>query len=313
MRGELFEVWSETWREIWVKLEKHPEFGDDLFPDLYRELVAEPLPPQAPPPAEEYTEDGELVRPEDIAARDAYDLAFESFTQERAQYEEAVSGGHLSRKACREILKTQIRSEMDAVAAFERAYSVVSSYGDEKFSNRYFLLVEQFLKKYSLRFDLRRPFSLHPTLPGIFARLIHELKQATAQDAALNVMMREFEDAVRDLRTDKSSGKIKSCIQKQVNLLEAIGQNCPGVTSNTLGQICDQVGTWPHDAVKESMKKLYRFSCDYPGIRHGGTAAHQLREIEMRDMVAVSVLLAGFVPYLTDSLDSENIYRGAPT
>ncbi len=97
-----------------------------------------------------------------------------------------------------------------------------------------------------------------------------------------------------------------------MNLLEAIGGRCPGVApgTNTLGRICDEVGTWPHNKVKEAMKNLYGFSCDYPGIRHGGTPAHSLRPIEMRDLVAVSVLLAGFTPYLTDLINSDNIYRG---
>ncbi len=311
MRGELIGVWTETWREIWAKLGKHPEYGDDLFPDLYRELVPEPVAPQQPPPPEEYTEEGELVRPEDIKARDTYDLEFKEYTKLRAEYEEAVSGGDQSRTAFRTVLKSQIRNETEAINALEAAFTIVSSYGDDSFSNTYFVLVEDFLTKYSLRFDLRRPFSLHPTLPGIFARLIHDLKSATAQDAGLNVMMHEFEEAVRDLRVDKSSGKIKSCIQKQVNLLEAIGQIYPGVTGNTLGAICNQVGTWPHEAVKDSMKDLYKFANDYPGIRHGGTAANQIREIEMRDLVAMSIMLAGFSPYLTDLIDSDNIYSGS--
>ena len=68
MRGELIGVWSETWREIWAKLAKHPEYGDDLFSDLYRGLVPEPSAPHPPPPPEDYTEDGELARHEDIDA-----------------------------------------------------------------------------------------------------------------------------------------------------------------------------------------------------------------------------------------------------
>jgi hypothetical protein len=191
------------------------------------------------------------------------------------------------------------------------APNIISSYDDEPFYNRYFLLVESFLTKYSLRYDLRRPFGLHPTLPGIFARLVHELKGATAQDAVLNGMMHDFEEAVRDLRDDQSSNRIKTCIQKQMSLLEAIGQRYPGVTGNTLGQICEQIGTWPHNMVKQSMKNLYGFASDYPGIRHGGTAANQIREIEMRDMVAMSIMLAGFYPYLTDLINSDSVYRGS--
>ena len=89
-----------------------------------------------------------------------------------------------------------------------------------------------------------------------------------------------------------------------------MGCSYPGVTKNTLGEICDQVGTWPHFRVKDAMKNLYRFSSDYPGIRHGGTPSNAIRAIDMRDMIAMSILLSGFVPYLTDQLDTDVIYRG---
>ena len=59
------------------------------------------------------------------------------------------------------------------------------------------------------------------------------------------------------------------------------------------------------------MKDLYKFACDYPGIRHGGTAANARRDIDMRDMVAISVLLAGFTPYLSHQVDSNIVYRGS--
>jgi len=310
MRGEIIGVWPETWREIWAKLGKVAEYGDDFFPDLYRELVAEPNRPEEPPPPEELSDEGELIRPEDIEARDAYEAAFEIFEKERARYEEAASGGELSRAALREALKGTVSSEGDAVATLETAFVVVSSYGDDTFRNKYFQLVQNFLQKYNLRYDLRRPLSLHPTLPGVFSRLIRELKDATDRDAGLASLMREFEESIRDLKNDASTGNIKTCIQKQVNLLEAMGALAPGVTENTLGRICNQVGTWPHEKLKDAVKNIYAFTCDYPGIRHGGTPAHSLREIEIRDLVAVSVVLAGFSPYLTDRINSNSIYRG---
>ncbi len=39
---------------------------------------------------------------------------------------------------------------------------------------------------------------------------------------------------------------------------------------------------------------------DYPGIRPGGSSNRVIRDIEMRDRVVMSILLAGFTPYLTD-------------
>ena len=120
--------------------------------------------------------------------------------------------------------------------------------------------------------------------------------------------MNDFELSLLDLIADDSANQIKTCIQKQVNLLEALGGQLPTVTSNTLGQICNQANTWPHYQIKDAIKALYGFACDYPGIRHGGTAANKLRELELKDVMAISILLAGFVPYLTNGLNSEKLY-----
>jgi hypothetical protein len=171
--------------------------------------------------------------------------------------------------------------------------------------------LEEFLIRFSIRYDLRRPCNLCPTLPGVFASLVRDLRAVTSQDTHLGSLMRDFENAVRDLRTDCSDGRIRTCIQKPVNLLEAMGRACPGVTGKTLGAICDQVGTWPHEKIKDAMKDLHTFTSDYPGIRHGGTPASAIRAIEMRDLIAMCILLAGFTPYLSDQLDAEVVYRGS--
>src|SRR5262249_14400773 len=136
------------------------------------------------------------------------------------------------------------------------------------------------------------------------------LRALAGADPHLDALMKDFEDAVRDLRQDCSDGRIKTCIQKQGNLLEAIGGAFPGVTGTTLGGICDQGGTWPQEKLKAAMKDLYGFASDYPGIRHGGTPASALRAVDMRDLVAMSILLAGFTPYLSNGLNPDMVYRG---
>jgi len=71
--------------------------------------------------------------------------------------------------------------------------------------------------------------------------------------------------------------------------LEGIGRTFPGVTRTSLGSICNQVDTWPHDKMKEAIQNLYMFASDYPGIRHAGTPANARRAIEMRDLVSMSI------------------------
>lgn len=275
MRGEIIGVWSETWREIWMPLIDGEDVPEDIFCELYRELA----------PA--------------LKARPSVeDLA------------DIIDNPVQSREAFEKTSAEDIAGERALVAFLEAAHPALDDLAGDALSNRYFNLLAGFIDKFSLRYDVRRPCTLCPTLPGLFASLVRELRAVTSRDAHLDGLMKDFEDAIRDLRADCSDGRIKTCIQKQINLLEAIGRGCPGVSGTTLGAICNEVGTWPHEKVKEAMKSLYGFACDYPGIRHGGTPASALRTIEMRDMVAMSILLAGFTPYLSDQLNAEVVYRG---
>jgi hypothetical protein len=276
MRGEFIGVWSETWREIWLPLIDDDGVPEDIFCELYRALA----------PA--------LKNPPSVEA-----LA------------DIIDNPVQSREAFEKTSPNDLAGERAAVAFLEAAQSALDELAGDELSNRYFNLLASFMDKFSLRYDLRRPCTLCPTLPGVFASLVRDLRVLASQDAHLDTLMKEFENAVRDLRHDCSDGRIKTCIQKQVNLLEAIGRTAPGVTGATLGVICNQVGTWPHDKLKEAMKDLYAFACDYPGIRHGGTPANALRAADMRDMVAMSILLAGFTPYLSGALDADIVYRGA--
>lgn len=275
MRGEWTPVWRDTWREIWLPLSRHPAAPDDLFVELFREMA---LGFNAP------------LTPEHLA--------------------DAVSSSARAKSKFRAAKVACLPNEKAVVAFLERAHSVSEDLGGDPLANRYSGLVERFLAKFSLRYDLRRPFTLHTTLSGVFAGMMRDLKGVAQRDADLQPIFHEFEEALRDLTADSSERVIKTCIQKQVNLLEALGQKSPGVTANTLGQICNQIGVWPHASMSDAIKSLYKFSCDYPGIRHAGTPASKLRDIELKDMVAVSVLLAGFTPYLSHQMDADAIYRG---
>ena len=281
MHSEFVGVWSDLWREIWLPLIDEPlregedDVPEDIFCELYREVA------------------GALKDQPSIEA-----LA------------DVIDDPVQSREAFEKTTAADLAGEGALVTFLEAAHPALDDLGGDELSNRYFSLLSGFIDKFSLRYDLRHPCILCPTLPGIFASLVRDLRALTNQDPHLNTLMNEFEDAVRDLRHDGSDRRIKTCIQKQMNLLEAIGRAAPGVTENTLGAICNQVGTWPHEKLKEAMKNLYGFASDYPGIRHGGTPESALRAVDMRDMVAMSILLVGFTPYLAHGLNPDVVYRG---
>ena len=282
MRGEFIGVWSETWREIWLPLIEQPlarddeDVPEDIFCELYRAL-----------------EPALSLRP---SVQDLADIIYNPVQ---------------SREAFAATTADDLTGEGAIVGFFEAAHGALKELGVDELMNRYFNLLSGFIDKFSLRYDLQDPCILYPTLPGLFASLVRDLRELTSQDPHLNAHMKDFEDAIRDLRHDASDRRIKTCIQKQMNLLEAIGRAAPGVTEDTLGKICNQVGTWPHKNLKEAMKNLYWFASDYPGIRHGGTPGAALREVDMRDMVAMSILLTGFTPYLESRLSADAIFGGS--
>jgi hypothetical protein len=275
MRGEFIGAWSETWREIWDDLGTHEAAPKDLFCELYYEL-------------------SEALRTK-LSAQELADI-----TDDPGE----------SRKAFENTQPQDFSGESKLVIFLEATHGILEDLGDDPLSNHYFNRLGAFIDKFSLRYDLRRPCTLCPTLPGVFANLLHDLRAVTTQHINLDSRMREFEDAIRDLRYGCTEGRIKTCIGKQIMLLEAMGAMYPGVTKKTLGEMCDQVGSWPHATIRESLKKLYGFASDYPGIRHGTDTTGAVRSVDMRDMVAVSILLAGFTPYLTEFLNADIVYRG---
>ena len=229
----------------------------------------------------------------------------------RARVRDAIVNDALeSRREFERVRSSAFVGEIALVRFLESTFQILDDVGGDSLSNRYFNLLSGFIDKFSLRYDLRRPCTLCPTLPGVFASLVRGLRTITSQDVHLDSLMRDFEESVRDLRIDCSDRRIKTSIQKQVNLLEALGRVHPGVRRKTLGAISKQLKNWPHEEVMLALQSLYAFTCDYPGIRHGGTPAAALRTVDMRDMVAMSILLVGFTPYLTHGLNPDVVYRG---
>lgn len=275
MRGELIFVWNDMQREVWEPLCDREDMPEDAFCELYRELA--------------------------VALREP--LSIEALA-------DIVDSPTQSREAFETTKADSFSGERALVAFAEAAHQTLEDLGGDSLSNAYFGLLERFIEKFSLRYDLRRPCFFCPTLPGVFASLVLDLRSIARNDAHINALMREFDEAVRDLRTDCSDGRIKTCIQKQINLLEAVCGAYPGVTKGELGNMCNQIGTWPHAAIKASLRNLYGFASDYPGIRHGGSPSSAVRAVEMRDMIAVSILLMGFTPYLSDVFDADVVYRG---
>lgn len=308
MNAELLPVWASTWPELWSRLSKSAEAPDDLFIGLVGELAPEPQPPVAPVPPQQdaFDEAGALVDQAAIQARNDYDKALLAYNSARDKYVSALSSKSLARRFFRGML-VEVRSEHEAIKFLELAYEALISLEYDELPNRYRKLVVEFLQKFSLRYELRGQFSLRATMPGVFAKMMREIRIIACGDAHLRSLMEEFEEAFSDLREERTQAKIKTCLQKQFNLVEGLGGRYPGVTELTLGAMCNQLD-WPHATVKELGKKLYGFGSSYPGVRHAGNPQGVLRNLDMRDFVSLSLMLASFTPYVTHGLEADRCY-----
>lgn len=269
MYGEFIGVWSETWKAIWLPLAESDAAPTDMFCELYREL----------------------------ATAFATPLSVESLA-------DVIDNQEQSWKAFESSQSAKFSNEPTLVRFFEIAFDVLDDLQGDDLSNAYFGLLSAFIDKYSLGYSLRRPCTLSPTLPGIFSDLMAALKRFSEADEHLAALYRAHEESIRDLRLGATEDRITTCISKQVNLMEGIASTTDRVTARTLGDICGQLNLWPHLTIRESLKKLYGFTSDYPGIRYGGNPSSRLRSIDSRDLAALSILLAGYSHYLTPSLES---------
>lgn len=274
MRGSLLPVWSRTWREVWSPLARHAAAPEDLFCELYRALV--PALKQIP---------------------------------ENAALADIVDDIPASRRAFQRVSATDFRSEASLLGFLQNAHAVLDDLAGDALANAYYNRLTTFVELFNLRYELRRPCRLYPTLPGVFAHLLHDLRDHTRDHPHLHTLQRDFDEAFRDLHDRGGEGRIKTCLQKQVNLLEALGRSNPQVKEYTLSAICDELN-WPHRKVREALKNLYSFTCDYPGIRHAGKPGSVEGNLGMREMLALCILFAGFTPYLTNRLDTDAILQG---
>lgn len=268
MSGEFVGVWSETWEDIWLPLAESEAAPPDLFCELYREL----------------------------ATAFAKPLSIEAMA-------DVIDDREQSWKAFERASDAEFASETVLVRFFEAAHEILYDLKGDELANHYYVLLTDFIEKYNLGYSLRRPCALSPTLSGIFADLTRSLKSLANTDEHLAGLFHAHEEAVRDLRFGATEERIKTCISRQFMVLEAIASTADGVKANTLGDMCNQLTYWPHATIKASLKSLYGFASDYPGIRHAGNPSGRLRSIEPRDFVALSILLIGYSPYLTSALD----------
>lgn len=149
------------------------------------------------------------------------------------------------------------------------------------------------------------PFRLRLAPPGAFANLYEQLSRLHGGDDHLRSLMSEFEQAFGSYVRTKQAHELKACITSAFVYAEGLAGKTSG-ENGTLGDLCDGIKCWPHATIRKSLKTLYGFRNDYPGLGHGGDPKGKLRDLEPRDAIVICLLLLSYSGYLSNEVKIED-------
>ena len=286
MRGQLKLVIDRAFAEIWQPLTDHDDCPVNLFGEIYSGLK-----PFLREPEARFVQDGNgNIRNEVVSLYDRTILAMSK--------PEAAEG------LLANLSELDFISEHEARRATGSIYSILCEVGTDDLANDYLDLLRTFIERYSLRYYVDEEAVLWLSFSGLVAALFAQIRLSVENSHHAQEQLSAFEHALAECLDKPTQARIATTIQKQVNFLEAIGSQHPHVSSNTLGQMFNEVRSWSHVSLQEAARQLYRFANDYPGIRHGGSEESAARGLDLRDAAGVTLSLVGLVVYLADDFET---------
>ena len=268
MIGSLRENWKHTWKAVWSRLDKSTKSPDDLFARLYRVSRLR----LADPP--ELQQEIGILNDRDTAKEFFRDLTSDSFNGEQA-----------------------------IIAFLEDTYQDLVSLGDGC-AAFYKEKCRDFLATYNLPYRICNDFDIRLMLVGPLATLYRELRLLNEKNPHLAGLMDDFEHLFHRYCQDRHDTDLRLCIESFVKYQEALVRDTLAQPASTtsFSLLVGQLDSWPHLAVKSAVCNLYGFCSNYPGMRHGGNPAGQLRILRELDAVALGAFFIGFCGYLTEDI-----------
>ena len=271
MSGSLRQAWDYLAAELWEPLANYSAGNATAPPDLFSDLF--------------------------VTADD-----FISPRLTPAELAEARNNPDTARELFLSLIGTDFASESAVVLFLEEVHDVIADYEILGFEDLYRRLLRSLLGKFNLRYRLDEPFTLRFLLPGSFTNLYAELHRLNTGNGHLASLMTDFEKAFDRYARTQDPTDLKTCIGNASKYAEGLAVATCG-KPGSLGDLCKEIKDWPHGAVQASLRNLYGFCSDYPGIRHAGDPVSARRDLGARDLTLASLLLLSFSGYLTPSLN----------
>jgi hypothetical protein len=277
MIGSLYERWEDTWVDIWEPLGSLEKAPRDLYIQLFKTCI-----------------DYMKRKPNNLILADI------------------VNNPEKAYSAFQSIRGNQFKDELSVVQFLERTHILINDLGSRILTRRYIGYVGRFLGKYNLRYEVVEPFSLRVRLPALYGDIYEHLRQVNRTNPHLAQLMTDFEASFSDFVLTKAQRDLRLSLARASNYAEGLAALTLNLPGGTLGIMCNQLtnapySIWPHEALRDAVKDLYRFCSDYPAIRHAGNPNNRLRELEVKDTIIVSALILAASGYLNQQVRLEDV------
>jgi hypothetical protein len=198
--------------------------------------------------------------------------------------------------------------ETACISLLEEFHSTLSQFMTNV-AEAYVQELREFVEDHNLRYSLSNDCKFQLSIQGMMVSEYAKLRKAVSADPTIQQSFEELESSISKLSEPHEE---RSCIRIATNVLEGIA--CTKTTNGqtTLGGAIQGCNVFPHNALMQIVREFYRFSSDYPNIRHSHpeTPANKLRELKKDDaLLAVSLAMA-FGLYVYDNDSTQSIISG---
>lgn len=219
---------------------------------------------------------------------------------------EALNDQELARE---EFRKFQVPpNELSCVSILEGFYDVLKQFSN-KLAESYRSKLSRFLTEHNIRYHLTPDCRFELSLQGLLVTQYTHLSSSIVNRQDRIECLKELETSLSRLNDRDEE---RNCIRIASNLLEGLvvdRTNRSGITLGKALDLCNDL--FPHDSLKECVKNIYRFSCDYPNIRHPGTPSSRRRALKKDDALLLIALTLGLSSFISNSDASGSILSGS--
>lgn len=312
MGGRFVDVWSESWLGIWVPFTNELENPGVVVGAIIEDVFRPPRHPSEPVPREGIPRDadGSIIDAEFMQELESYRLKVDQHRDAVARYIDATSG-RSSTAWLKQALETP-RNEREFLTLLSGASRFLIEQYEDDAGPIFLRVLRQFVDRFGLGYSVTAQGSIILNQLGMFSGILKESYKIIEGDEYLMSRLQDIEEALDDVSRSRphSAGRIKTLLSKCISLLEAFGVRNSTLTGTTMSAMVRHLNL-PHPTLANLITTLYGFRGDFPGMAHGGNPDGMSRELEIRDMLVLAVVITALAPYFLERFDPQQCYDGS--